>query len=1070
MIEKIIDWCARNKFLVLLGAVFASSWGIWSLKNVSLDAIPDLSDVQVIVFTEWPGRSPDLLEDQITYPLVTSMLAAPKVKFVRGQSFFGLSFVYIIFEDGTDMYWARSRVLEYMQGISSNLPEGVTPVIGPDATGVGWVFQYALVDESGQNDLQELRSFQDWHLRYALESIPGVAQVASVGGYVKQYQVEINPNALLAYNIPLNKIIAAIQDSNNDVGGGVVEMTGREYMVRGRGYIQSIQDIEKIPVATTQEGVPVLVRDLGRVQIGPDMRRGAAELDGKGEVVGGIVIMRYGENALKVIERVKQKLKELKPSLPPGVEIVPTYDRSTLISGAIHTLKRKLIEEMLVVGLVICLFLWHFRSAFIPIFTLPVAALLSFIPMYHMGLSSNIMSLGGIAIAIGVMVDASIVIIENAHKKLEKWESEGRPGDRTEILIDAAKEVGRPIFFSLLVIAVSFIPIFTLEAQEGRLFKPLAFTKNFAMAFAALVSITLAPSLMVLLLRGKEYRFRPKWLCGLANFLWGGKIHSEQDHPISRWLFKVYQPAVEFVLRRPKPVLVAAALIVLSTIPIYLRLGSEFMPPLWEGSFLYMPTAIPGMSITEAKRALHLQDKILKSFPEVERVFGKVGRARTPTDPAPLSMVETTVTLKPMDQWRKGMTVEKLKAEMDKVLQFPGMPNIWWMPIQTRIEMLATGIRSAVGVKVLGPDLAKIEKIAIRVESILKSVPGTTTAFAERATGGYFIDFEVDRDQSSRYGLTVGDVERIIQTAIGGMNITTTVEGRERYPVNVRYPRGLRDNPDRLKSVLVPTPAGAQVPIGQLAKLRITTGPPGIRDENGSLAAFVFADVSGRDLGGWVEEAQREVAGKVRLPPGYRLEWAGQYRYLLRAKEKLKLVIPLTLFVIFLLIYLNTRSFAKTGIVLLAVPFSLVGAIWLIYVLGYNMSIAVWVGILALAGVAAEIGIIMLLYLELAYDEAKRGGRMKTLEHLKKAIIQGAVLRIRPVTMTVGTTFLGLLPIMWAGLGEPGADVMKRIVAPLVGGIITTFVVGLLVFPAIYLVWKRRQMVQDRTVATAGDS
>lgn len=1058
MIEKIIDWSARNKFLVILGTTVALIWGIWTFRQIPLDAIPDLSDVQVIVFTEWPGRSPNLIEDQITYPLVTSMLAAPQVKFVRGQSFFGLSFVYIIFEDGTDMYWARSRVLEYMQGITSNLPEGVTPVIGPDATGVGWVYEYALVDETGQNDLQELRSFQDWTLRYALESLPGVAQVASVGGYVKQYQVEINPNALLAYDIPLHKIIMAIRDSNNDVGGRTVEMSGREYMVQGRGYIKSIEDIEMIPVMTTKEGVPVLIRDLGRVQIGSDMRRGLVELDGEGEVVGGIVIMRYGENALKVIERVKEKLNDLKPSLPPGVKIVPTYDRSTLISGAIHTLKKKLIEEMLVVSLIVLLFLWHFRSALIPMLTLPLAALLSFIPMYYLKLSSNIMSLGGIAIAIGAMVDASIVMIENAHKHLEKWNEEGRPGRRSEVLIAAAKEVGRPIFFSLLVIAVSFIPIFTLEAQEGRLFKPLAFTKNFAMFFAAVLSITLAPSLMVLLIRGKVYDFKPRWLCSLANFFWGGKIHAEQDHPISRRLFKIYEPAVKFVLSRPRTVIAASVLLVFSTIPVFMKLGSEFMPPLWEGSFLYMPTALPGMSITEAKRALHLQGKIFNQFPEVERVFGKAGRARTPTDPAPLSMFETVITLKPMDQWRKGMTVEKLKKEMNDALNFPGMPNIWWMPIQTRIEMLSTGIRSAVGVKVLGPDLNIIQEIGTQVESILKTMNGTTTAFAERVTGGYFIDFEVDRKQSSRYGLTVGDVERVIQTAIGGMNITTTVEGRERYPVNVRYPRGMRDDLEKLKRVLVPTPNGAQVPIGQLVKLNVTTGPPGIRDENGSLAAFVFADVSDRDLAGWVDEAKAEVKEKIKLPPGYRLEWAGQYQYLQRAKDKLKLVVPITLFVIFILLYINTKSFARTGIVLLAVPFSLIGAIWLLTFLGYNMSIAVWVGIIALAGVDAETGVVMLLYLDLSHDEAKKKGLLKNINQLKEAIIHGAVQRVRPKIMTVGTTFIGLLPIMWAGLGEPGADVMKRIAAPMVGGIFTSFIMELLVYPPIYLLWKKREL------------
>ncbi|PIQ81991.1 MAG: CusA/CzcA family heavy metal efflux RND transporter [Candidatus Omnitrophica bacterium CG11_big_fil_rev_8_21_14_0_20_64_10] len=1056
MIERLIAWSVRNRLFIFILAAAAAYGGILSIQQVPLDAIPDLSDTQVIVFTEWPGQSPDLIEDQVTYPIVTSLLSAPKVQFVRGQSMFGMSFVYVIFEDGTDLYWARSRVLEYLQGISAGLPEGAVPTLGPDATGVGWVFQYALMDESGQNDLGELRALQDWNLRYALSSVEGVAEVASVGGYVRQYQIEIQPAALLARGIPLGRVVEAVRRSNADVGGRVVEWNGVEYAVRGRGYIQSTEDIEQIAVGASADGTPVLIKDLARVQIGPDSRRGLAELDGRGETVGGIVIARPGENTLKVIERVKQRLRELEPTLPEGVRVVVAYDRSDLIHRAIDTLREKLAEEMLVVSLVILLFLWHLPSALIPIVTLPLAILLSFIPMSAMGLTSNIMSLGGIAIAIGAMVDASIVLVENAHKRIERWQAEGKREPFQEILVESAQEVGRPIFFSLLVIAVAFIPIFALEGQEGRLFKPLAFTKNFAMTFAAILSVTLAPALMSVLIRVRRGpppvgRLRRR----IAGFL-GGEIRPEEEHPISRSLFRIYEPVVRWVLDRRKRVIAASLGLVLATVPVFLRLGSEFMPPLWEGAFLYMPTTLPGLSVTEAGRILNLQNRILAEFPEVERVFGKAGRAETPTDPAPLSMIETVVTLKPHTAWRPGMTVEKLKAEMDQALQIPGMPNIWWMPIQTRTEMLTTGIRSVLGVKVLGADLQAVEETAKRIEQALGALPDTQSAFAERSGGGYFIDFEVDRAAAGRYGLTVSDVNEVVQTAIGGMNITQTVEGRERYPISVRYPRELRNDPETLRQALVPTPSGAQVPIGQLARLEVRQGPAMIRDEDGVLASFVFVDVKGGDLGRYVERAKEAVAREVVLPAGTRLEWAGQYRYLQRAQARLAVVLPLTLLIIGMLLYFNTRSWVKVGIVLLAVPFSLIGAIWLLWFLGYNMSVAVWVGLIALAGLDAETGTVMLLYLDLAYDRAKKQGLMRTFADLKEAIVHGAVKRIRPKLMTVSTTFIGLLPIMWAGAHAAGADVMKRIAAPMVGGIFTSFLLELLVYPAVYAVWKWR--------------
>ncbi len=1046
MIDKLIELSVRNKLIIFLLMAIATAWGIRSLYNTPLDAIPDLSDVQVIIFTEWQGRSPDIIEDQITYPIVTSLLSAPNVQFVRGQSFFGLSFVYVIFEEGTDMYWARSRVLEYMNEIEAQLPDGVTPTLGPDATGVGWVYEYALVDTTGRWNLADLRSFQDWHLKYWLEGVPGVAEVASVGGFVKQYQIEVDPNKLLAYHIPLKKVLQAVRNSNNDVGGRVIEMASTEFMLRGRGYIKSIADIEEIAVATDGKGTPVLIRNIANVHLGPDMRRGIAELDGKGEAVGGIVIMRYGENALRVIERVKEKIRQVTAALPPGMKIIPTYDRSDLIERAIDTLKEKLIEESIIVSLVCLLFLFHFRSALVAILTLPIAIIFSFIPMYYMGLTSNIMSLGGIAIAIGAMVDAAIVMIENAHKRLEHAREGGKELSAAEhfrVVIAAAKEVGKPLFFSLLIITVSFIPVFTLEAQEGRLFKPLAYTKTFAMFFASFISVTLVPVLMVLLIRGK--------------------IAPESKNPVNRLLIRLYHPVVTLVLRFRKTTILAAVILLLATIPIFNRLGTEFMPPLNEGSILYMPTSIPGMPASEAKKILHTQDKILATFPEVERVFGKIGRSRTATDPAPLSMVETTITLKPKKLWRPGMTWEKLVKEMDQKLKFPGMANIWWMPIQTRTEMLTTGIRSNLGIKVFGDDLKEIERIAVDIEQALQNFPGTRSVFAERSSGGYFVDFHIRRHQAGRYGLTVGDVQNIIQTAIGGMNITHTVEGKERYPVNVRYPRELRDDIDRLKRVLVPTPTGAQVPIAQLTDISPTTGPPMIRNEDGAKVGFVFVDVKEKDYAKYVRQAQEYIYRNVNIPPGYTLAWAGQYQYLQRLREKLTVVIPLTLFIIFMLLYLNFRSVSKSLIVLLSVPFSLVGAFWLLWVLGYNTSVAVWVGIIALAGVAAETGVVMIVYLDEFYDRYRAEGRMKTLADLYDAVIKGAVQRVRPKMMTVTAIMAGLLPILWST--GTGADVMKRIAAPMVGGMMTSTILTLAVIPAIYTIWREWQLKREMGVA-----
>jgi Cu(I)/Ag(I) efflux system membrane protein CusA/SilA len=1035
MIEKIIEASARNRFLIFLMVIFLSAMGIWALKNTPLDAVPDLSDVQVIVYTPWMGRNPTIIEDQVTYPIVTTMISAPKVKFVRGFSDFGFSYVYIIFEDGTDIYWARSRVLEYLNQVSGRLPKGVAPALGPDASGVGWVFQYALIDETGKYDLAQLRSLQDWYLRYQIASVEGVAEVASLGGFVRQYQVNIDPNRLSAYRLSPKTVVDAIRMSNNEVGGRSIELSGAEYMIRGRGYIRSTKDIEAIAVAA-ERGTPVLIRDIGSVTLGPDMRRGIAELNGRGEVVSGIVVMRHGENALNLIGRVKQKIKEIEPSLPPGIKIVTTYDRSDLILRSIATLKEKLIEESLIVSVVIIVFLFHIPSALVVIITLPTAIIISFILMHYLNLTSNIMSLGGIAIAIGAMVDAAIIMVENAHKRLEHWEESGRPGSRTEVLIDAAKEVGKPLFFSLLIITVSFLPIFTLEGQEGRLFKPLAYTKTFAMLFASFLSITLAPVLMLLLIRG---RIRP-----------------ESRNPVNRFLIALYMPVIQWVLRFRKTTIALALLALILTVPAFMRLGSEFMPPLNEGMIFYMPTTLPGISVTQSSRLLQMQDRILKSFPEVEWVLGKAGRAETSTDPAPFSMGETTVMLKPESEWRPGMTWDKLVDEMDKKMRLPGVANAWTMPIKNRIDMLSTGIRTPVGIKIFGPDLGKIEEIGKHLEMVLQTISGTRSAYAERVTSGYYLDFELKREEIARYGLAIDEIQMLVESVIGGESITTTVEGRERYPVSVRYARELRDDPERLKRILIPGMNGAQVPLGQLAELRLASGPAMIRDEDGQLSGYVYVDMAGRDIGGYVEEAKKKVAEQVQLPAGYTLTWSGQYEYMERAKERLIYVVPLTLLVIFLLLYINFKSVARCAIVLLAVPFSMIGAVWLLYLLNYNLSVAVWVGIIALAGVDAETGVIMLLYLEHAYEKWRGEGRMRTIRDLHEAIIEGAVKRIRPKVMTIMAILMGLLPIMWSH--GAGADVMKRIAAPMIGGVITSFLLELLVYPAIFDVWRGWKM------------
>jgi Cu(I)/Ag(I) efflux system membrane protein CusA/SilA len=1035
MIEKIIDLSIKNKFLVILMTLFVIAAGTYAMLKTPLDAIPDLSDAQVIIFTEYPGQAPQVVEDQVTYPLTTAMLSVPFAKVVRGYSFFNLSFVYIIFEDGTDLYWARSRVLEYLNFVSGRLPQGVTPSLGPDATGVGWVYEYIL--ESDRHDLSQLRSIQDWFLRYELASVPGVSEVASIGGYVKQYQVVVDPNKLLAYNIPLQKIKMAVRRSNNDVGGKMVEMGETEFMVRGLGYIKSIEDLNNIPLGVDQRGTPILLRNVATIKIGPELRRGLADYNGTGETVGGIVVMRYGENALKVIENVKKRLDQLKSGLPEGVRIKSVYDRSGLILRAVDNLKRTLIEECVIVAVVCIVFLLHFRSAFVGIFTLPVGVLISFIIMERQGINANIMSLGGIAIAVGAMVDAAIVMIENAHKHIEH---DGGKKPHWDLIADAAKEVGPSLFFSLLIIAVSFLPVFTLEAQEGRLFRPLAYTKTYAMIGSSLLAVTIVPVMMGYLIRGK--------------------ILPEHKNPVNRFLIWIYHPIIKLVLKaKILVILLAIVVMTVSYIP-WKRTGSEFMPPLNEGDLLYMPTTLPGISVTKAKELLQQTDRIIASFPEVHHVFGKIGRAETATDPAPLSMIETTIMLKPESEWREGMTMEKLVNELDKSIQFPGLTNAWTMPIKTRIDMLSTGIKTPVGIKLMGEDLQVLSDLGEKIEVVMRDVPGTLSVYSERVTGGNFLDFQIKRKEAARYGLTVGDVQDIIMTAIGGMNITQTVEGLERYPVNLRYGSELRDTPEKLRRILVPTPTGAQVPITQVADIRIVKGPPVVKSENARNTAWIYVDITGIDVGTYVKKAQEVVRENIKLPPGYSMIWSGQYEYMIRAQKRLMIVVPMTLVIIFVLLYFNFKNVVESLIVMLSVPFALTGGLWLMYLLGYDMSVAVGVGFIALAGVAAETGVVMLIYLDIAYRKYKtRYGDAFSKRHLQEAIEEGAALRVRPKMMTVVAIMAGLMPIMWSH--GTGSEVMKRIAAPMVGGMVSATILTLIVVPAIYGLWKEWELPKN---------
>ncbi len=1032
MLEKIIEASVNNRLLVIVFTILIGLAGAYAMFRTPVDAIPDLSDVQVIVFTEYPGQAPQVVEDQVTYPLTTAMLGVPFAKAVRGYSFFGYSFVYLIFEDGTDMYWARSRVLEYLNYVAGRLPEGVAPTLGPDATGVGWVFEYAL-DGGDRYDLQQLRSIQDWFLRYELMSVPGVAEVASIGGYVKQYQVEVDPNKLLAYDVPLSKVREALQRSNNDVGGRLVEMGETEFMVRGLGYIQSVEDIENAPVGVDENGTPILIRNIAHVHLGPELRRGLADLDGEGETVGGIVVMRYGENALETIDAVKAKLEELKAGLPEGVTVQAVYDRSSLIKRAIDNLQGKLLEESLIVALVTMLFLLHVRSALVAIFTLPMGILIAFLIMYYQGLNANIMSLSGIAIAIGAMVDAAIVMIENAHKHMER---DAGKKDRWRIIIDASKEVGPALFYSLLIITLSFLPVFTLQAQEGRLFKPLAFTKTYAMAASALLAITVVPALMGYFIRGK--------------------ILPEKKNPVNRFLIALYRPVIHAALRF-KWITIAAAIAALGATAYPLgKLGSEFMPPLNEGDLLYMPTTDPGVSIAKARELLQQTNKIVKTFPEVDHAFGKAGRAETATDPAPLSMIETTITLKPESAWREGMTMDRLVRELDAAIDFPGLTNAWTMPIKTRIDMLSTGIKTPVGVKLMGPDLNILSDLGQRIAALLQTVPGTLSAFPDKTVGGNFIDYRINREEAARYGLTVGDVQDVIMSAIGGMNVTQTVEGLERYPVNVRYSRELRDNLPALRRVLIPTPAGAQIPLSYVADFSIVNGPPVIKSENARTTSWIYVDIRDIDVGAYVQNARAVVHEQVDLPEGYSMVWSGQYEYMERARQRLQIVIPLTLAIIFLLLYLNFRNITESLIVMLSLPFSLVGGVWLLYLFDYNLSVAVGVGFIALAGVAAETGVIMLIYLDQAWKERRARGQMTSLKELYEAVVAGAVDRVRPKMMTVMAIMAGLLPILW-GHGA-GSQVMKRIAAPMVGGMVSSTILTLVVIPVIYYLWKSRAL------------
>jgi Cu(I)/Ag(I) efflux system membrane protein CusA/SilA len=1069
MINRLIDLSAKHRIAVVLLSLAGALAGWWSLTHVPLDAIPDLGDTQVIVYSTW-DRSPDLVEDQVTYPIVTALLGAPKVKAVRGYSDFGASFVYVIFDDGTDIYWARSRTLEYLSATLPRLPQGVKTELGPDATGLGWIFQYVLVDRSGTHSLAELRSVQDWYLRYHLKSVRGVADVASLGGYVRQYQVNVDANRLRAHGLSINRVVNAVRGGNSDVGGRLIDFGGTEYMVRGRGYAKSIVDFENIVLTASETGTPVRVKDIGRVTLGPDMRRGASDLDGTGEAVSGIVIMRHGENALAVIDRVRAKLNDIAGGLPGGVEVVPIYDRSDLIKRSIANLKSTLIEIMITVAAIILLFLWHLPSALIPIVTIPVAVLIAFIPFRAFGMSANIMSLGGIAIAVGALVDASIVVVEQTHKKLEIWNRTGRQEDHESVIIKAVKEVGAPSFFALLVIAVSFLPVLTLEAEEGRLFRPLAYTKTLAMVVAAILAVTLDPALRLLVMRF-------------------GRVRSEETHPISRTLIRLYEPVAAWSLQHARLVIAAACMLVLATAPVFMRLGSEFMPPLDEGTLFYMPSTMPGISIGDAQKLLQATDRIIKQFPEVDRVLGKAGRADTPTDPAPLSMLETIVTLKPRSEWRQvhrwysgwapawatpvlrritsdRLSQEELVAELDRALRLPGVANAWTMPVKGRISMLATGVRTPIGVKISGADLRVIERIGADIEAALPRVPGTRSVFAERAGAGYFLDIDWKREELARFGLSLDDAQSVVQNAIGGENVTTTIEGRERYPVNVRLMSDFRTDLQALGRLPVAASDGQrQIPLAQLATIGTVNGPSMIRNEDGLLTGYVYVDLADRDPSTYVADARRVLAGALKLPPGYAITWSGQFEAMERVRERLAVILPITLACIILLLYANTRSTVKTLMVILAVPFSAVGAIWFLYLLGYNMSVGVWIGLIALVGVDAETGVFMLLYLDLAYQQARSEGRLRSRDDLRHAIMQGAVKRLRPKVMTVATMFVGLVPIMLST--GTGADVMKRIAAPLIGGIVTSFLLELVIYPPLYQIWKWNSDVKHAAIEVA---
>jgi Cu(I)/Ag(I) efflux system membrane protein CusA/SilA len=1080
MINRIINFSVRHKFLVLACAALACIGGWWSMQALPLDAMPDLSETQVIIYSRW-DRSPDIIEDQVTYPIVTAMTGAPKVKTVRGVSDFGYSYVYVIFEDGTDLYWARSRTLEYLSGVQSHLPEGVKAEIGPDATALGWVYQYALVDTSGKHSLADLRSYQDWYLRYYLRSVPGVAEVAPVGGYTRQFQVNVDPNRLQAYGIPIRRVVEAVRSGNEEVGGRLLEFGGTEYMVRGRGYAKSLEEFGNIALEANADGTPIRIKDVGQVVEGPELRRGLADLDGKGEVVSGIIVMRSGENALAVIDRVKRKIADVTPALPAGVKIVPVYDRSEFIHRAIDNTKSTIFQVIVTVVLIILVFLWHFPSAVIPIVTMPVVVLASFIPFRYLGINANIMSLAGVAIAFSELVDASIVVVEQTHKKLELWERGGRRGDYRAVIIAAVKEVAGPTFFALLVIAISFLPVLTLEAQEGKLFKPLAYTKTLAMVIAAVMAITLDPALRLLLARVDRFDFHPAWLCRVVNALLVGKIRNEEDHAVSRWMMRVYEPVVRWTLRRKWAVISGAAVLVVLAIPIFLSLGSEFMPPLDEGVLLYMPSTMPGISISQAQSLLQTTDRILMRLPEVDRVLGKAGRAETSTDPAPLSMLETVIVLKPRSEWRhvdtwysswspgfmkpllRHVTSDTISsAELvqlfDQSLKVPGVTNAWTMPVRGRIDMLTTGMRTPLGLKISGSDLGTVEQIGSRIETILGRVKGTRGVFAERTGTGYFLDFEWNRERLAHYGLSIEDAQLAVENAIGGEDVTTAVIGRERYPVNVRYMRDFRSDVGSLQRLLVPA-GQRQIALGELADIHATSGPAMIRDENGMLTGYVYVDMADRDPAGYISEAGALLRDQLRLEPGYSFAWAGQYEAMERVEHRLWRIVPLTLVLVILLLYANTRSAVKTMIILLAVPFSAVGAIVFLYFAGYNMSVGVWVGLIALLGIDAETGVYMLLYLDLAYEEAKRQGRLNNLAELTEAIVQGAAKRLRPKFMTFATMCVGLLPILWST--GTGSEVMKRIAAPMVGGIFTSFLLELLVYPAIYAVWRQRSISKE---------